>query len=52
MLFKQHAELSESGYGLDFIRSEILNPFTHSKKLLMKMISLLRPAHPEHTWAN
>jgi len=34
-------------YGLDAIRSEILNLFTTSKKLLLIMISLLRPPLPD-----
>jgi Transposase DDE domain len=46
---KAHQRRAQSlfRYGLDAIRSEILNPFTRSMKLLMKMISLLRPDHPE-----
>ena len=45
---KTHQRRAQSlfRYGLDAIRSEILNPFTRSMKLLMKMISLLRPDHP------
>lgn len=34
-------------YGLDAIRSEILNLFTTSKKLLLIMISILRPSLPD-----
>ncbi|WP_419610710.1 transposase, partial [Thiolapillus sp.] len=34
-------------YGLDAIRSEILNLFTSSKKLLLIMISILRPSLPD-----
>jgi hypothetical protein len=45
---KTHQRRAQSlfRYGLDAIRSEILNPFARSMKLLMKMISLLRPDHP------
>jgi hypothetical protein len=48
---KSHQRRAQSlfRYGLDAIRSEILNPLTRSKKLLMKMISLLRPVLLEHT---
>ncbi len=34
-------------YGLDAIRSEILNLFTTSKKLMLIMISILRPSLPD-----
>jgi hypothetical protein len=45
---KTHQRRAQSlfRYGLDAIRSEILNPFSPSKKLLMKMISLLCPSPP------
>lgn len=42
---KSHQRRAQSllRYGLDAIRSEILNPLTRSMKLLIKMIALLRP---------
>lgn len=51
---KTHQRRAQSlfRYGLDAVRSEILNPFNGSKKLLMKMISLLRPLSPQYTLGN
>jgi hypothetical protein len=51
---KTHQRRAQSlfRYGLDAIRSEILNPFTRSMKLLMKMISSLRPVYPEQALDN
>jgi Transposase DDE domain len=51
---KTHQRRAQSlfRYGLDAIRSEILNPFARSMKLLMKMISLLRPAYPGQASGN
>lgn len=51
---KTHQRRAQSlfRYGLDAIRSVILNPLTHSKKLLLKMISLLRPVPVEHALVN
>lgn len=51
---KTHLRRAQSlfRYGLDAIRSEILNPFAQSMKVLMKMISLLRPHHPEQASGN
>jgi hypothetical protein len=51
---KAHQRRAQSlfRYGLDAIRPEILNPFARSMKLLMKMISLLRPVYPEHASGN
>lgn len=49
---KTHQRRAQSlfRYGLDAIRSEILNPFNSSNKSLMKMILLLCPTPPPLTY--